>query len=61
MFDREYVTAAGISADLDFSLALMACFHGEDATRTAQIVAEYALQPLFRGRQPDRSRLRDHA
>ena len=47
VFDRNRVTAAGISAGLDFALALSARLRGEDYARTAQLVAEYAPHPPF--------------
>lgn len=47
VFDRNRVTAAGISAGLDFALALSARLAGGDAARTSQLVAEYAPAPPF--------------
>lgn len=47
VFDRNRVTAAGISAGLDFALALAARLRGPDYARTSQLVAEYAPQPPF--------------
>ena len=52
VFDRDRVTAAGVSAGLDFALALAARLRGEDHARTAQLVAEYAPQPPFRAGTP---------
>lgn len=52
VFDRNRVTAAGISAGLDFALALAARLKGEDYAKTAQLVAEYAPQPPFRAGTP---------
>lgn len=47
VFDRNRVTAAGISAGLDFALALAARLRGGDDARIAQLVAEYAPRPPF--------------
>lgn len=47
VFDRNRVTAAGISAGLDFALALSARLAGADAAHTSQLVAEYAPAPPF--------------
>ncbi len=52
VFDRNRVTAAGISAGLDFALALSARLRGADYARTAQLVAEYAPQPPFDAGSP---------
>ncbi len=50
--DRNRITAAGISAGLDFALSLAAQLRGEDYARTAQLVAEYAPQPPFDAGSP---------
>ncbi|AWN37202.1 DJ-1/PfpI family protein [Methylobacterium radiodurans] len=52
VFDRNRVTAAGISAGLDFALALAARLRSEEYARTAQLVAEYAPQPPFAAGSP---------
>jgi transcriptional regulator GlxA family with amidase domain len=52
VFDRNRVTAAGISAGLDFALALAARLRGDDYARTAQLVAEYEPQPPFAAGSP---------
>ena len=52
VFDRNRVTAAGVSAGLDFALALAARLRGQDYARTAQLVAEYAPQPPFAAGTP---------
>jgi transcriptional regulator GlxA family with amidase domain len=52
VFDRNRITAAGISAGLDFALALAARLRGDDYARTAQLVAEYAPQPPFAAGSP---------
>jgi cyclohexyl-isocyanide hydratase len=52
VFDRNRVTAAGVSAGLDFALALAARLRGADYARTAQLVAEYAPAPPFAAGTP---------
>lgn len=52
VFDRNRVTAAGISAGLDFALALAAKLRGEAYARTGQLVAEYAPRPPFDAGSP---------
>ncbi len=52
VFDRNRVTAAGISAGLDLGLALAARLRDPEYARTAQLVAEYAPEPPFRAGTP---------
>lgn len=52
VFDRDRVTAAGVSAGLDLGLALAARLRGHSYARTAQLVAEYAPAPPFRAGTP---------
>jgi cyclohexyl-isocyanide hydratase len=52
VFDRDRVTAAGVSAGLDLGLALAAHLRGDSYARTAQLVAEYAPAPPFRAGTP---------
>ncbi|KQT61708.1 thiamine biosynthesis protein ThiJ [Methylobacterium sp. Leaf456] len=52
VFDRNRVTAAGVSAGLDFALALAARLRGDAYAKTAQLVAEYAPQPPFTAGTP---------
>ncbi|MGU3538903.1 DJ-1/PfpI family protein [Methylobacterium sp. A54F] len=52
VFDRDRVTAAGISAGLDFALALSARLRGAEYARASQLVAEYAPQPPFDAGSP---------
>ncbi|MHB2209896.1 DJ-1/PfpI family protein [Methylobacterium sp. CM6257] len=52
VFDRNRVTASGISAGLDFALALAARLRGADYARTAQLVAEYTPAPPFQAGTP---------
>ncbi|WP_019905926.1 DJ-1/PfpI family protein [Methylobacterium sp. 77] len=51
--DRNRITAAGISAGLDFALVLAARLRGEEYARTSQLVAEYAPEPPFSAGTPD--------
>lgn len=53
VFDRNRCTAAGVSAGLDFALALGARLRGEADAQIAQLVAEYAPQPPFTAGNPD--------
>ncbi len=53
VFDRNRVTAAGVSAGLDFALSLAGRLRGEDYARTSQLVAEYAPRPPFEAGTPD--------
>lgn len=55
VFDRNRVTAAGVSAGLDFALALAARLRGEDYAKTSQLVLEYAPQPPFAAGTPERA------
>lgn len=52
VFDRDRVTAAGVSAGLDLGLALAARLRGDAYARTAQLVAEYAPAPPFSAGTP---------
>lgn len=52
VFDRNRVTAAGISAGLDFALALSARLRDDDYARTSQLVAEYVPHPPFAAGTP---------
>ncbi|WP_375410900.1 DJ-1/PfpI family protein [uncultured Methylobacterium sp.] len=52
VFDRDRITAAGVSAGLDFALALAARLRDADYARTSQLVAEYAPQPPFSAGTP---------
>lgn len=51
--DRDRITAAGISAGLDFALVLAARLRGDDYARTSQLVAEYAPEPPFAAGTPE--------
>ncbi|MDR7039495.1 putative intracellular protease/amidase [Methylobacterium sp. BE186] len=52
VFDRNRATSAGISAGIDFALALSAQLRGENYAQTAQLVAEYAPHPPFEAGSP---------
>ena len=52
VFDRDRATAAGISAGLDFALALATRLRGAAYARTSQLVAEYAPRPPFEAGTP---------
>ena len=53
VIDRNRITAAGISAGLDFALALSARLRGDDGAKTSQLVAEYAPRPPFSAGTPE--------
>jgi len=53
VFDRNRATAAGVSAGLDFALALAARLRDPDFARASQLVAEYAPQPPYSAGTPD--------
>lgn len=52
--DRNRMTGAGVTAGLDFGLALAAELRGEDAARRVQLVLEYAPEPPFDGGTPEK-------
>ena len=41
MFDRNRVTGGGVTAGIDFALALTAAIRGEDHARIVQLALEY--------------------
>ncbi|PKB14443.1 cyclohexyl-isocyanide hydratase [Novosphingobium kunmingense] len=47
VFDRNRVTGGGVTAGIDFALALMARIAGEDHARTVQLALEYDPAPPF--------------
>jgi cyclohexyl-isocyanide hydratase len=53
VIDRNRATGGGVTAGIDFGLALMAEIAGEEAARVAQLVMEYSPQPPFRSGTPD--------
>jgi len=47
VFDRNRMSGGGVTAGLDFGLALLAQLRGEDAARTVQLMMEYDPAPPF--------------
>ena len=50
--DRNRMTAGGVTAGIDFGLALAAAIAGEEAARRVQLMIEYAPAPPFRNGTP---------
>ena len=55
VFDRNRVTGGGVTAGIDFALALMAAIEGEDHARTVQLGLEYDPHPPFDSGTPDKA------
>lgn len=55
VFDRNRVTGAGVSAGLDFALALVKRLRPLAAAQAAQLFAEYAPEPPLDNGTPDRA------
>lgn len=55
VFDRNRVTGAGVSAGLDFALALVKLLRPLAAAQAAQLFAEYAPEPPLDSGTPDRA------
>jgi cyclohexyl-isocyanide hydratase len=55
VFDRNRVTGGGVTAGIDFALALMACIQGESYARAVQLGLEYDPHPPFDSGSPDRA------
>lgn len=55
VFDRNRVTGAGVTAGIDFALALTAAIRGEDHARLVQLSLEYDPAPPFDSGSPDRA------
>jgi cyclohexyl-isocyanide hydratase len=53
--DRNRITAAGVSAGIDFALTVAAGLHGEAVAREIQLGLEYGPQPAFDSRSPRRA------
>ncbi|MEO0398134.1 MAG: DJ-1/PfpI family protein [Pseudomonadota bacterium] len=53
--DGKVVTGAGVSAGLDFALALLAQIRGKAYAKAIQLQAEYAPDPLFNAGTPETS------
>ncbi len=56
VIDRNRATGGGVTAGIDFGLALMAKIAGEDVARATQLAMEYAPAPPFRSGTPDEAR-----
>jgi cyclohexyl-isocyanide hydratase len=55
VFDRNRVTGGGVTAGIDFALALTAKIRGEDYARTVQLGLEYDPRPPFDSGTPDKA------
>lgn len=55
VFDRNRVTGGGVTAGIDFALALMARIAGEDTARAVQLALEYDPAPPFNAGSPDKA------
>jgi cyclohexyl-isocyanide hydratase len=52
VFDRNRVTGGGVTAGIDFGLAILARIWGEDVARRTQLIFEYAPEPPFDSGSP---------
>ena len=55
VFDRNRVTGGGVTAGVDFALALTAAVRGEDHARLIQLALEYDPAPPFDSGSPERA------
>ena len=55
VFDRNRVTGGGVTAGIDFALALMAAIEGEAYARAVQLGLEYDPHPPFDSGAPDKA------
>ena len=55
VIDRNRATGGGVTAGIDFGLALMAKVAGEDIARAAQLGLEYSPSPPFDSGSPDKA------
>lgn len=55
VFDRNRVTGGGVTAGIDFALALMAAIEGEAYARAVQLGLEYDPHPPFDSGTPDKA------
>lgn len=53
--DRNRVTGGGVTAGIDFGLAVAAALRGDDAARRVQLMLEYNPAPPFDAGSPDRA------
>ncbi|HAT4910979.1 TPA: DJ-1/PfpI family protein [Serratia marcescens] len=51
--DGNVISGGGVTAGIDFALALIAELHGEDTAQTIQLYLEYAPAPPFAGGTPE--------
>ena len=56
VIDGNRATGGGVTAGIDFGLALMAKVAGEDLARAVQLGLEYAPQPPFESGSPEQAR-----
>jgi cyclohexyl-isocyanide hydratase len=54
VFDRNRVTGGGVTAGIDFALALIAAIRGPDHAKFVQLSVEYDPQPPFDAGSPDK-------
>ena len=55
VFDRNRVTGGGVTAGIDFALALMAAIAGEQVARMVQLSLEYDPSPPFDSGSPEKA------
>ena len=55
VFDRNRVTGGGVTAGIDFALALVAAIEGEENARAIQLGLEYDPHPPFDSGTPDKA------
>lgn len=55
VFDRNRVSGGGVTAGIDFGLALVAAIRGEDHAKLVQLSLEYDPQPPFDSGSPERA------
>jgi cyclohexyl-isocyanide hydratase len=52
VFDRDRITGGGVTAGIDFALAVVARLAGEEAAKAIQLQLEYDPEPPFRSGSP---------
>ena len=55
VFDRNRVTGGGVTAGIDFALALVKQIQGEDVAKTLQLAFEYDPAPPFESGSPEKA------
>lgn len=55
VFDRNRVTGGGVTAGIDFALALIAAVRGDDFAKTVQLSLEYDPAPPFDAGSPEKA------